>query len=288
MSHEDIDKALFRPIRLPRNEAPAPAGALDLDIPLSDGARLGGRFFPHSPAAPNLLYFHGNNEIVPDYDEVGPRFAGQGLNFLVFDYRGFGWSDGEPSILRFLSDAEEVLLFLASWFPQQGCTGPLAVMGRSLGSACAIDAAARHPDKVRALVIDSGFARSLPLAKTLGIDLEAHGFTEQTAFNNVVKIRAVSKPTLILHGQFDQLIPLWQAELLHAESGARNKELQMVPGADHNTLIAKGGDYYFLAIGRFVAAACGTAPGWRERRRAFKAAQAAAEARADQPRKETS
>ena len=277
MSHEDIDKALFRPVRLTRGDAPAPEGARDLDIPLSDGARLGGRLFPHGPAAPNLLYFHGNNETVPDYDEVGPRFAAQGLNFLVFDYRGFGWSDGEPGLRRFLPDAEEALLFLASRLPELGYAGPLAVMGRSLGSACAIDAAARHPDKVRALVIDSGFAKTLPLAKTLGIDLEAHGFSEETAFNNAVKIRAVSRPTLILHGQFDQLIPLWQAELLHAESGARNKELQMVPGADHNSLIAKGGDYYFLAVGRFVGTACGTAPGWRERRRAFKAAQAATE-----------
>ena len=70
------------------------------------------------------------------------------------------------------------------------------------------------------------------------------------------------------------MIPLWQAETLAARSGAKNREFQVVPGADHNTLVAVAGRLYFQAISGFVQKAAGIAPDWRERRRQFKAQQA--------------
>jgi hypothetical protein len=122
--------------------------------------------------------------------------------------------------------------------------------------------------------VESGFARTLPLAKMLGVDLEAMGITEEESFNNGNKIKAFTKPTYILHGQYDQLVPLWQGETLQAEAGAKTKEFQIVPGADHNSLIAVAGPLYFQAIRKFVEKAAGLAPDWRERRRQFKAQQA--------------
>jgi pimeloyl-ACP methyl ester carboxylesterase len=167
---------------------------------------------------------------------------------------------------------------LTQWLKQQGYTGALFVMGRSLGSASAIDVAVNHSDELTGLIIESGFAKTLPLAKMLGVDLAVMGITEEQGFNNSGKIARFTKPTFILHGQYDQLIPLWQAETLQAESGAKNKELQIVPGADHNSLIAVAGPLYFQAIRKFVDKAAGTAPDWRERRRQFKAQQAARQA----------
>ena len=79
----------------------------------------------------------------------------------------------------------------------------------------------------------------------------------------------------MLHGQVDQLIPLWQAEELHAMCDARTKELQVIPGADHNSLIAIGGVLYFQAIKNFIDKVTDAVPDWREKRKAFKAEQAA-------------
>lgn len=146
-------------------------------------------------------------------------------------------------------------------------------MGRSLGSACAIEVAARYGNDIRALVIESGFARALPVAQALGLEQEELTDAEDP-FANAAKIGGIGKPTLILHGSCDQLIGLWQAELLHERSAAKNKELQVVPGAGHNTVIEKGGRHYFTAIGNFVGKATGTAPDWRARRRALRAGQA--------------
>ena len=276
MDNEAILRVLFHPTRCAKT--PAPENAVNIDIPVEDesGAvvTLACRLFTHSPAAPTLIFFHGNGEIILDYDDIAPQYLAQRLNFAVCEYRGYGWSGGAPLVSAFLPDAEAVFVYLADWLQRNEYTGPLVLMGRSLGSACAIDLAARHQDTVRGLVIESGFAETLPLAKALGLDLEALGIGEEQGFNNAKKIAAFRKPTLILHGQFDQLIPIWQAEKLHAECGARTKELQIVPGADHNSLIPTAGPLYFAAIRAFVEKAAGTAPDWRARRRAFRARQA--------------
>ncbi|NLZ17781.1 MAG: alpha/beta hydrolase [Desulfobulbaceae bacterium] len=273
MDHEDVLRVIFHPRKARKTEAPQQA--VNIDAPVAAGVKIGCRLFTHSPAANTIIFFHGNGEIVPDYDDIAPFYLAEGLNFAVCDYRGYGWSDGEPLVSTFLADAEASFLHLRSWLTDSQYTGELFVMGRSLGSACAIEVAAKHSDAVGGLIIESGFAKTLPLAKVLGIDLEQLGIREEDTFNNSAKIVDFTKPTLILHGQYDQLIPLWQAESLHAASGAKQKELQVVPGADHNSLIATAGKRYFTAIRMFIENATGTAPDWRQRRKEFKAAQQA-------------
>lgn len=276
MDYTQIERVFFHPRSTKKTEAPA--DAVNIDVPVATDISLGCRLFSHGKDAPTLIFFHGNGEIVSDYDDIGPLYLEEGLNFLVCDYRGYGWSGGTPRLDSFLHDADATFVFLRDWLAQQGYTGPLFVMGRSLGSACAIEIAARHADAISGLIIESGFARTLPLAQVLGLDLAAMGIREEDSFDNGGKIASVTKPTFILHGQHDQLIPLWQAETLQAASGAQQKELQIVPGADHNSLIAVAGKRYFAAIRAFIEKATGTAPDWRQRRRAFKAAERQASA----------
>ena len=273
MDHEDILQVIFHPRKSRKTEPPA--NAVNIDATVADSVNIGCRLFTHNTAAPTIIFFHGNGEIVPDYDDIAPFYLAEGLNFAVCDYRGYGWSDGVPRVSTFLSDAEAAFLHLRTWLAEHQYTGPFFVMGRSLGSACAIDIAANHADAISGLIIESGFAKTLPLAKVLGIDLESMGIREEDTFNNSVKIVKFTKPTFILHGQYDQLIPLWQAETLQAESGAQQKEMQIVPGADHNSLIAVAGKRYFEAIRVFIEKATGTAPDWRRRRQTFKTSQQA-------------
>lgn len=272
MDRPEITQLLFHP----RHVAPTapPEGAVDFFVPVGDGATIACRLYRHSLERPTLIFFHGNGEIIPDYDEIGPCYVREGLNFLIAEYRGYGWSSGTPLTSTFLPDANAVFLFALNWLKEQGHTGAVFVMGRSLGSACAIDVAVNHSEQITGLIIESGFARTQALAKVLGVDLAAMGLTEEETFNNGGKIKAFTKPTYILHGQYDQLISLWQAETLQAESGAKAKEFQIIPGADHNSLIAVAGQLYFQAINKFVEKSAGLVPDWRERRRQFKAQQA--------------
>lgn len=266
----EISQVLFHPIHVKKV---TPEGAQDFDVPVVEGVQIGCRLFLQDPASPTILFFHGNGEIVPDYDDIAPFYLAEKINFLVCDYRGYGWSGGTPLLSSFLNDANKVYLFMSTWLLENNITGPLFVMGRSIGSACAIDVAAKHNELISGLIIESGFAKTIPLAKILGLDLEAMGLEEKDTFNSGEKIALVTKPTLLLHGQYDQLIPVWQAEMLHAESGAKQKELLIVPRADHNSLIAVAGSQYFSVIRKFIEKATGTAPDWRERRKKFKEEQ---------------
>lgn len=272
MHRPEVQRVLFRPRAAARTALPP--GAADIDIEVAPGVSIGCRLFTADKAAPTILFFHGNGEIVADYDDIGPLYMEAGLNFLVVDYRGYGWSGGSPSFANLLADSHVLYDQLKHYLHTNSYGPALFLMGRSLGSAAAIELAAVRNEEISGLIIESGFALTLPLAETLGLGdmLKDVTVTEEQTFNNAGKISKVTKPTFLLHGQKDTLIPLWQAEKLHAESGARNKELQVVPGADHNSLIAVGGKYYFLAISRFVRQVTG-ADDWRRRRKEFKAAQ---------------
>ncbi|WP_417911495.1 alpha/beta hydrolase [Candidatus Electronema sp. TJ] len=271
MNRPEVQRVLFRPRAAARTVLPP--GAADIDIEVAPGITIGCRLFTADKAAPTILFFHGNGEIVADYDDIGPLYMEAGLNFLVVDYRGYGWSGGSPSYANLLADSHVLHDQLKQYLQTNGYGPALFLMGRSLGSAAAIELASSHNAEISGLIIESGFALTLPLAETLGLGdmLKDVTVTEEQTFNNAGKISRVTKPTFLLHGQRDTLIPLWQAEKLHAESGARNKELQVVPGADHNSLIAVGGKHYFLAISRFVRQVTG-ADDWRVRRKQFKAA----------------
>ncbi len=267
LNQPEILQVLFYPrTTLP---TPLPAGARDMDIEITPDVTIGCRLFTADKSAPLILFFHGNGEIVSDYDAIGPEYQRLNLNFLVTDFRGYGWSTGKPTATGLLTDGRSLYEQLRQRLRHDGYTGPFFIMGRSLGSGCAIDVAALHNDEISGLIIDSGFAETIPLARKLGLDPDRLGITEEMGFDNRKKIGQVNKPTFILHGREDQLIPLAQAEKLMAACGARSKELQIIPGADHNSLILIGGSLYFQAIRQFINKATG-ADDWRARRRAWK------------------
>lgn len=267
LDRPEILEKLFYPRKTTRS-AP-PEGADNIDIAVADDIIIGSRLFTADKDAPVILFFHGNGETVPDYDDIGPVYTGLGLNFLITDYRGYGWSTGIPSASTMISDGRIIHRIITRWLTDNGYRGKLFVMGRSMGSAPAIDLAAQNYQELNGLIIESGFAETIPLARTLGLDLESLGIDEQDCFNNAEKIERVTIPTFILHGQQDSLIPLWQAQKLHAACGAKSKEMQIVPGADHNSVIAVAGMLYFQAIKGYVDRISGSSD-WRKRRKNFK------------------
>jgi pimeloyl-ACP methyl ester carboxylesterase len=262
LDQPEVLQIIFHP-QPETHTSPPPGNAVDCPITVAEGIRVHARFYLAGREEPNILFFHGNGEIVSDYDVIAPFYTKLGMNFLAVDYRGYGKSSGNPTVTAMLEDSHRVLDAVKDWLTTAGHTGPLFIMGRSLGTAAALELASSHADDFAGLIIESGFATTLPLLMNLGVDVARLGITEEDGFHNVRKISSIIKPTLIIHGQYDEIIPVNSAAILQAQSPARSKELQVVPGASHNTIIASAGELYFSVIKQF----CNKISGIRPRRR---------------------
>lgn len=221
-------------------------------IPVADDVVIGGRFHLAGDAAPTILFFHGNGEIVADYDDLAPIFVDRGINFFPVDYRGYGLSTGRPTVSAMMRDCHHIFDHVLTWRKEKGHTGPFAVMGRSLGSISALELAANRGDGIDGLIIESGLAYALPLLELLGIDARHLGITEDRGFNNVDKIRGFHRPTLVIHAQYDHIIPFSDGEALFEASPAADKRFLMIPGANHNDIFARGLDRYMQEVGDFM------------------------------------
>jgi pimeloyl-ACP methyl ester carboxylesterase len=250
LDRKEVLQSLFHP-RKNHFQSP-PQGAIDFFIPVVEGVRLGARFYPAESKEPHLLFFHGNGEIASDYDTIGPIYNRYGISFLVVDYRGYGQSTGSPTASNLLADSHTIFREVSAWLQDQDRSGLLIIMGRSLGSAPALEVASSYQDEISGLILDSGFARTMPLLHRLGVATESLGISEADGFTNFGKIRDIGKPTLIIHGQNDEIIPPKEADILLANSGTIRKQLLVAAGCGHNDILQRCGELYFQAISEFV------------------------------------
>jgi hypothetical protein len=151
-----------------------------------------------------------------------------------------------------MADCHHIYQYACSWLKQQNHTGPLIVMGRSLGSACALELAAEYPASIRGLIIESGFAYAAPLLRLLGVETDRLGFKEEDGFVNIDKIKRYEGPTLIIHAEFDHIIPFTDGFDLYKASAAQDKSLLKIEGANHNDILLRGFDSYMQAVERLA------------------------------------
>ena len=223
----------------------------DVMIPVGQGVEVGASFHFKQGDAPVILFFHGNGEIVSDYDELGVYFLDIGVNFFVVDYRGYGSSSGSPTFSDMMGDSHILLEFLISYMRKKKMTGPVCVMGRSLGSASAIELGANCVHPLKSLMIESGFALVAPLLQTLGIEPVSVGFREEEGFENLDKIKKITIPCLIIHAQLDHLIPFSQGNDLFDACPSDTKFLLEIKGANHNDIFFRGMAPYLEQVKKF-------------------------------------
>jgi len=235
-----------------RDYSEPPPGSRDHMITVDDGIRVHCRFYVHSAGSPSILHFHGNGEVVSDYDYIAPMYNRLGLNLFVADYRGYGASGGQPTLSNAVSDACLLFSSFDGILSGDDYCRDVFVMGRSLGSISAIEIAHRHGEEIRGLVIESGFAAVVNLLSHLGFPARTLGI-EDREFPNLARIRRIAVPTLIIHGENDQLIPASEGEALFRGSAAVDKRLLIIPGAGHNDIMWIGMEEYLEEIRRFTS-----------------------------------
>ncbi|MFO8082916.1 MAG: alpha/beta hydrolase [Desulfobacterales bacterium] len=224
------------------------AKVINIKIPVEDNVAIGGRFYVNQSVAPNILFFHGNGEIVADYNDLGPMYNQMGINFLPVDYRGYGKSNGTPTVTGMMKDCHVILEYIQHFLADRGFSGPLVLMGRSLGSASALELAAHYPGHIKGLIVESGFAYTGPLLSLLGVNLQRLDFEEKKGFGNLDKIKAFNGPTLIIHAEMDHIIPFSDGQALFDASPASQKFLLKISKANHNDIFLHGFKEYMTEI----------------------------------------
>lgn len=253
LDNPEITAYLFHP--RPKEFSPlSNENRIELDIEVDENAVIGANFFHHGKTSPTILFFHGNGEIVSDYDDLAPLFLQAGVNFFPVDYRGYGRSTGKPSVSLMMKDAYIIFSYAKNRCRENGYSGRFIIMGRSLGSASALELASQYKDQVDGLIIESGFAHLIPLLKLLGINTQRFDIKED-AFNNTDKIKKYTGRTLIIHAEYDHIIPFSDGEDLFKASSSQNKKFLKIPRANHNTIFQYGLKEYLNAVKDFASPA---------------------------------
>jgi len=221
-------------------------------IEVEKGIKIGCRFYMKGLDCPSLLYFHGNGEIVDDYDWLAPFYNEIGINLFVADYRGYGFSDGRPTISNMIKDSHQIFKEFSKIVGEYGSRKRLFVMGRSIGSIPAIEVVYHYQKDIQGLIIESGSANNFRYFFSSLIPSNHPIWSDDGEFLNKVKARSISKPTLIIHAEYDALVPLEEGKELYRNSAGKDKRFLIIPNADHNDLMIVGKKQYFKAIEEFV------------------------------------
>lgn len=249
--HPEILYRLF----YPRREVAKESESLKAEnhfVTVENGVSICCRFYPVSSDAPNIIFFHGNGETAPDYDYVAPVYGEWGLNLFVTDYRGYGMSDGSPTCTAMIKDAHPIFHDFRSILKEKNFKGGIFVMGRSLGSAPAIEIAYHYQEEIKGLIIESGFASARNQLARLGVLQLFKDIENPVGFGNDLKIKKVKIPTLIIHGQWDEIIPATEGKALYELSGAVRKYSFFIPEAGHNDIMMVGLNEYMEAMENLI------------------------------------
>lgn len=221
----------------------------DCTFRTSDELTLHGWFIRNDQAIATFLWCHGNAGNLSDRLDNLARLAQLPFNIFIFDYRGYGKSEGTPSEEGLYLDAEAAYHFLLD----EKAISPdkLILFGRSLGGAVAIDLATKHA--VAGVIVESTFTTISDMARHLFPYLPT--VVLKTKFESQSKVSRINAPILILHGSDDKTVPaLLGRDLFEAASDP--KEFHEIAGAGHNDTYVVGGDRYFQRLLRFATDHC--------------------------------
>jgi pimeloyl-ACP methyl ester carboxylesterase len=227
------------------DSSPCPPGAVDHRLAMEAGVTLHARLHRTLDARATILLFHGNGEVVADYDELASSFHDVGADLALVDFRGYGLSTGTPTLRTAIDDAPRALSLL-----RRELRTPLIVFGRSLGGVCAAELAGRADTGAVGIVLESSGADLGTLLARRGFAPQPLSAEEQRVFSPGPKLARCTMPTLVLHGAEDRLISPDEARMNATALGASLHELVLVPNRGHNDLSLS--TVYWDALRRFI------------------------------------
>ena len=222
-------------------------GFQDIAVVAEDNVKLHGWFVPTEGANRTMIIFHGNGGNIGDRMSWVRLLHDLGVHVFIFDYRGYGKSEGKPFEEGLYRDARAVYHWWARERQPRG--EKLIIVGESLGGAVAVHLAARVP--AAALILQSTFTSARDMAKTMfpiGLLLPLTG----VRFNSETEVAAIACPKLIIHGTRDEIVPFRLGQRLY-DVAPHPKSFYPVPEAGHNDLVWIAGTDYSRQLTAFLS-----------------------------------
>ena len=246
------EKFIYFPEKYPRGiyeDARSVPHLRDCWMTAEDGVKIHGWLAPADSAIATVVISHGNGGNISYLLPVMRELQRRGLSVLMYDYRGYGRSEGSPDEEGIYRDGRAAFDYAVK-LPEVEAER-IILWGTSLGGAVAVDVATQRP--AAALILESTFSSAKDVARTAYPFLPARFFL-RTKFNSVEKIQKIRIPLLFMHGTHDSIIPIELGRRLFRV--AHNpKEFYEIPAADHNDTFSVGGAEYFETVIRFARTA---------------------------------
>lgn len=212
--------------------APADSRTQDVWLKFEDGTKLHAWWLPHESAKGAVLVAHGNGGNLSHRGQMAAELHNTlGRSVLVFDYPGYGKSEGKPSEAGCYAAGDAAFKWLTG--DRKIPAHEIVLLGESLGGGVAVELATRHDH--RALVLLQTFT-SLPDAAKFHYPWLPTRTFMSNRFDNRSKIAACKKPVYIAHGTADRVIPFSHGEELFQAANEPKRFLTM-PGHDHNAFL---------------------------------------------------
>ncbi len=250
------DRLLFHPVPASQRWLEPPSGFVvqDVHFPTAAGTRIHARWFPCAAAQGAVLICHsraGNLSLELKADELAAWHRQIGCSVLIFDYPGYGRSEGHPSETACYDAAKAAY----AWLTQIQGIPPDQVLlyGRSLGSAVAVDLACQRV--YRALILVSPFSSLPDVALSQFPFLPARQLMHNR-FPSLAKIGGCTQPLFIVHGTHDHLVPVELGKRLFA-AAPEPKRLLTVADAQHSDCVTSS---FFDALRQFLSEVESTNP----------------------------
>ena len=231
-------KFLYSPVQ----EVPYTPDELDLEFEnvhfeSSDGLRLCGWYVPAKDSQFTVLFCHGNGgNMMHRLDSIN-FFYNLGLNCFIFDYRGYGHSQGKPGEEGTYLDVEAAY----AWLTEEKQVPPddIIVFGRSLGGSIAAHLAGRV--QVRALVVESTFTSYVDIGKKFYPYMPVQWFASYS-YRTIDYIRDVTCPVMLIYSRGDEVVP-FEFGLELYESANEPKKFIEIYGSHNDSFLISGGIY---------------------------------------------
>ena len=219
----------------------------DVTLETADGEHLHGWYIPAQGSDKYLLFFHGNAGNISHRGDSVAIFHRLGLSVFIFDYRGYGQSEGKPNETGLYEDARGAWRYLVE---KRGLSARnIVVFGRSLGSVVAANLASEV--QPGALILESTFSSAKDMAKAI-FPVLSHITVMRYEFNAVDSIKQVTSPLLVVHSPDDEIIPYYLGEKVYRAAN-EPKQLYKLRG-DHNSGFILSQPEYEAVLGEFIDA----------------------------------